>query len=103
MSSTSRLFPSGPVTLDLSDLLARLKAADVILASWHDPIKGLQMMPVGNERLVGPKTAVYGVRNGREVAALMAAKILLDEGNENGAYACLVAEMADETRARRIN
>jgi hypothetical protein len=31
----------------------------------------------------------------------MAAKMLLDEGNENGAYACLAAEMADENRARR--
>jgi len=47
---------------------------------------------------VRPDTTVYQVAGEYEVAVLMAAKQLLDEGNENGAYACL-AEMADENRA----
>jgi hypothetical protein len=87
-----------PITFELRELIARLKAG-VFLVGWYDPVRGLQVMPIGDRRAVRPDTMVYQVPGEDEVAVLMAAKMLLDEGNENGAYACLV-EIAEEHRAK---
>jgi hypothetical protein len=92
-------FPNGPapVTYEAGELLARLKAVDVLLVGWFHPVRGLQIMPIGNAQAVREDTMVYEVPDEYAVAVLMATKQLLDEGNEAGAYACL-AEIADENR-----
>jgi hypothetical protein len=89
------------ITYELGDLLAKLKAADVFLVGWFDPRRGLQVWPIGDERAIRADTVVYEVPGEREVAALMAAKMMLDEGNDEGAYACLAEEMANENRRKR--
>jgi hypothetical protein len=80
-------------------LLVKLKAADVLLVGWFDPVRGLQVMPIGDARAVRDDTMVYHVPGQYEACVLMATKQLLDEGNEAGAYACL-ANIADEKRRR---
>jgi hypothetical protein len=93
MLTPAHLVKLPPVTIELSDLLGRLKA-DLFVVGWLDPVRGLQVMPIG-KGAVGPGTMIHHVPGEFEVAVLLAAKQLLDEGNEDAAYSCLT-EMVDE-------
>ena len=87
-----------PITFAARELIAELKSDPMVLV-WYDPKRGPQTMPLGDARSVRPDTKVYQVPGEYEVAVLMATKLLLDEGNEAGAYSCL-AEMAGENCRR---
>jgi hypothetical protein len=82
-------------TVELRETIAQLKTGVLVLA-WFDRAHGMQIWPVDDESAVRPDTPIYQVRGPREVAAYIAARDLLDSGNEDGAYACLAAEVADE-------
>ena len=91
---------SGTVlTFEGRELIAALKAVDVLVVGWIDPFRGFLAMPIGDRNAVKPDTPIYQVRSEFEVAVLMATKQLLDEGDEDGAYSCLF-EMADENVSR---
>ena len=83
-----------PITFAARQLIAELKSGPMVLV-WYDPKRGPQTMPIGDARRVRPDTKVYQVSSEYEVSVLLATKMLLDEGNEAGAYSCL-REMADE-------
>jgi hypothetical protein len=88
-------FPrSTPITFAARELIAELKSGPMVLV-WYDPKRGPQTMPIGDARRVRPDTKVYQVSSEYEVSVLLATKMLLDQGNEAGAYSCL-REMADE-------
>ena len=41
---------SAPITYELRELIAQLKAVDVFVVGWFDPVRGLQVMPIGDRR-----------------------------------------------------
>ena len=93
----SNAFPMNR-TYELREFMDHLRGP-VYLAGWIDPVRGLQVMPIGDEKAIQPDTIVNLVQGMFDVAVLVAAKQFLDEGNEAGAYNCL-AQIADENRLR---
>jgi hypothetical protein len=87
----------GAVQFKLLDLVEHLRNVDVLVLAYFDPMRNaMQVVPIGDERAIRPDTMVYQVPGQYEVAAYMAAKQMLNEGNDDGAIAAL-ASVADET------
>jgi hypothetical protein len=76
------------------DLIERFKAVDVINVAWIDPVRGQQMLPIGEARSANPRMMTFRVPREFEVAVIMAAKRALDDADERAALDIL-SEMAD--------
>jgi len=54
-------------TVELRETIAQLKTGVLVLA-WFDPVRGMQIWPVGDESAIRPETPIYQ-RNGCAIAS----------------------------------
>jgi hypothetical protein len=92
----SRHTAGGPVTMEASELIHRLKNADIIVVNWPRPGTGEMQQAVFGVRPANQDTAIeLTVATELQVAAIQEAKRALVEDDEERAYRML-SELASD-------